>query len=476
MPATTNRARLAGLGGFASVVRLRWGVGTAAAAVILGSCGPSARAPAAAAPAPTVAVTPPMGWNSWDAYSRTIHEDDIRKTAQAMAQRFAAYGWQYVVIDEGWYLADLDPSGNVDKARFSLDPYGRFVPEPSRFPSAAGGAGFKPLADYIHSLGLKFGIHILRGIPRQAVQLDLPIAGSSLRAAEAANPADACPWNSYNYGLDPTKPGAQDYYDSIARLYASWGVDFIKADCISSHPYAGEEIRMLSRAIASAGRPMVLSLSPGPTPPDRRAEVVELAQMWRISNDVWDVWSTTTDFPQGVKNQVATAARWVGVAGPGHWPDADMLPLGDLKPAAGWDPPRHTRLTLDEQRTVVTFWSIIRSPLMMGGNLLSADAWTVSLLTNPEVIAVDQHSIDNRPVVEEPDLAIWVARSESRAGFYLAVVNLSDAAQTVHARWQDMGLPPELAIRDLWERRDLGVATSLEVVLPPHASALYGAK
>src|SRR5215813_8730644 len=422
-----------------------------------------------------IAATPPMGWNSWDSYGRTLNEESIKANANWIAKNLKRFGWEYVVVDEGWYLANLN--ANDDRhVRFEMDAYGRYVPVPARFPSAGKDFTFKPLADYLHSLGLKFGIHIIRGIPREAVAKNLPIAGSSFHASDAADTSDVCPWNAYNYGLNPQHPAAQAYYDSLARQYADWNVDFIKIDCISDHPYKGEEIRMFSEAINKSGRPMVLSLSPGPTAIDKRDEVSRYAQMWRISDDVWDVWYSTKNFPQGVKNLVALTARWAGVARPGHWPDADMLPLGSLRPAAGWGEPRETRLTHDEQRTLLTLWSMFRSPLIMGGNLTQADAWTTALLTNAEIIAVDQHSTDNRPVINTENIVIWTARPETGKGTYIAVFNLSETGQTVQYAWKDLGLEgKKYQLRDLWEHQDLGSANILSVTLPPHASILYRA-
>jgi hypothetical protein len=255
------------------------------------------------------------------------------------------------------------------------------------------------MADYTHALGLKFGIHILRGIPKQAVAKNLPIEGSSFHAADAADASDTCPWNYDNYGMNTNSPAARAYYDSLARLYASWGVDLIKVDCIASHPYKGDEIRILSEALGKAGRPVLLSLSPGPAPVERVEEMRRYAQMWRISDDIWDIWHSTVAYPQGLGDQFANVAKWAGLAEPGHWPDADMLPLGHLGPAPGWGESRDTRLTHDEQRTLMTLWCVFPSPLMIGGRLPSADDWTLSLLTNPEVLAVDQQSTENRPVV-----------------------------------------------------------------------------
>ncbi|HKW64461.1 MAG TPA: glycoside hydrolase family 27 protein [Candidatus Acidoferrum sp.] len=423
-----------------------------------------------------LAATPPMGWNSWDAYAETVSEADIRANAKWMAEHLRSFGWEYVVVDSGWYVTNHSAGTNAEDAQFSLDAYGRYTPAVNTIPSAAGGAGFKPLADFVHSLGLKFGIHILRGIPKEAVSKNLPIAGTSFHAADAANTSDTCPWNPFNYGLDTSKPAAQAYYDSIIQLYANWGVDFLKVDCISDHPYKGDEIRLISEAIRKTGRPIVLSLSPGPTALDKADEVSKYAQMWRISDDVWDLWHSDTQFPSGIQNQFARAAKWAPFSGPGHWPDADMLPIGRLEPAAGWGKPRATRLTYDEQRTQFTLWSIFRSPLIIGANLTLCDAWTESLLTNPEVIAVDQHSTGNYAVHSTDKAAVWLARPAEGEGYYLAIFNLDASPQEFQYSWKDLELPPgKYRLRDLWEHKDLGPVESLTVTLPPHAPVLYKA-
>jgi len=415
-----------------------------------------------------------MGWNSWDAYAETVSESDIRANAKWMEEHLKMFGWQYVVVDSGWYVTNHSAGTNAANAEFSLDAYGRYLPAPNTFPSAAHDAGFKPLADFVHSLGLKFGLHMLRGIPKEAVRKNLPIAGGSIRAVDAANTSDTCPWNPFNYGLDASKPAAQAYYDSIAQLYASWGVDFLKVDCISDHPYKGDEIRMISQAIRKAGRPIVLSLSPGPTALDKADEVSKYSQMWRISDDVWDLWHSDTQFPSGIQNQFARTAKWAPFSGPGHWPDADMLPVGRLEPAAGWGKPRATRLSHDDQRTQFTLWSIFRSPLIIGANLTLCDEWTESLLTNPEVIAVDQHSTGNHAVLTTDKAAAWVARPAEREGYYLAIFNLDGAPQEFHYSWKEVELPDgKYRLRDVWERKDLGLAESLTITLHAHASILY---
>ncbi len=419
-----------------------------------------------------LAATPPMGWNSWDGYGTTIDEKEFRANAEWFAQHLKPFGWKYVTVDMEWFVTNPQPAGNSKTAIYNMDAYGRYTPPASRFPSAAAHQGFKPLAEFTHSLGLKFGIHILQGIPKQAVEKDLPIEGSSFHAADAANKSGTCPWNPDNYDLDASKPAAQAYYDSIARLYASWDVDFIKVDCIASRPYKGDEIRILSTALLKTGRPIALSLSPGAAPLDKVDEMRKYAQMWRISDDIWDIWHSDVSYPQGLGDQFANVAKWSGLAQPGHWPDADMLPLGYLGPAPGWGMPRQTRLSHNEQRTFMTLWCIFRSPLMVGGRIASADEWTVSLLTNREVLAVDQNSTDSRPIISTDKVIVW--KSKSKHGYNIAAFNISPESQKISYQWSELGLDGgSYKLRDLWEHKDLGAAGSLSVELPSHGTVLY---
>jgi alpha-galactosidase len=425
-------------------------------------------------PMTVLAATPPMGWNSWDGYGTTINEAQFRANADWFAQHLKPYGWQYVVIDMEWFVTNPIPEGNSKDFHYSMDEYARYVPPASRFPSAANSRGFKEIADYTHSLGLKFGIHILRGIPKEAVAKNLPIADSPYHAADAAVTSDTCPWNFDNFGVDPSKPAGQAYYDSIVKLYASWGVDFIKVDCISDRPYKGDEIRSLSEAIWKSGQPIVLSLSPGPSPLDKTQELKKYAQMWRISNDIWDLWHNDEFYPKGLGDQFQNIAKWTSISEPGHWPDADMLPIGRLGPAPGWGKPRESRLTHDEQRTLLTLWSIFCSPLMVGGDLAAADDWTTSLLTNPDVIAVDQHSKNGHPVITTEDAVVWSSMPESGDGSYIALFNISPKPLQMHYVWKDLGLSlPSYTVQDLWERKHLGKMEGINTTIPPHGSVLY---
>ncbi|HVU34386.1 MAG TPA: hypothetical protein VHE61_13205, partial [Opitutaceae bacterium] len=373
---------------------------------------------AATDPAPAFrswAPTPPMGWNSWDNFGTAITEAQTRQQAEYMAAHLKSHGWQYVVVDIQWYQPTAKGHGYKPGAALAMDDHGRLLPATNRFPSAAGGAGFKPLADYIHSLGLKFGIHLMRGIPRQAVERNVPILGTDVHAADIANRASICPWNPDMYGVDTAKPGAQAYYDSVFSLIASWGVDFVKVDDIS-RPYLEHEneIEAIRRAIDRTGRPIVLSLSPGETALAAAAHVQQHANMWRISDDFWDRWLS-------LREQFGRLAKWNPYRLPGAWPDADMLPLGvvDLDSRA-------SRFSPDEQRTLMTLWSIARSPLMHGGDMTRTDPATLALLTNDEVLAVDQHSVNNRRLFDHDGLIAWIAQPPESNDRYFAVFNTRD--------------------------------------------------
>jgi hypothetical protein len=421
-----------------------------------------------------VAPTPPMGWNSYDAYCGDVTEQEVKANADYLAQRMARFGWSYVVIDYYWYFSHTQPNREQEKWEFNMDDYGRLVPAPNRFPSAAQGQGFKPLADYVHSKGLKFGIHIMRGIPRAAVEKNLPILGTSAHAKDVADIGNACSWSTAMYGVDVSKPAGQAYYDSIVALYAQWGVDYIKADDMSyaekpaRENYHGAEIAALHRAIVKSGRPIVLSLSPGPAPVGQAAHLRENANLWRISGDFWDNWKS-------LESQFALCRAWAPYIVPNHWPDADMLPLGRLRIRGYQDPERQTNFTPAEQRTHLTLWAIFRSPLMMGGDLPTLDAATLELLTNPEMLAVDQHSTHNRELFTRGNQVAWAADHPGSRDKFLAVFNLDDRTPAeVTVRWSELGLSGKCAVRDLWEKKDLGIVdATFAPKIEPHGAGLY---
>jgi alpha-galactosidase len=425
--------------------------------------------------AQNLAPTPPMGWNSWDAYGLTIDEEQYRANTEVLAG-LKTYGWNDSVIDEGWYLRN--PTARPKDFQFSWDANGRLTPDAGRFPSAANDAGLKPLADWVHGRGLKFGIHIIRGIPRGVVKDNLPVANSTFHAADAADTSDTCPWNADNYGIRST-PAGQAYYDSVLGLYAKWGVDFLKVDCIADHPYKGEEIRMIAEAIRKSGRPIVLSLSPGPTNLSHADEVAKYSEMWRIADDIWDGWDFPGQrFPNGLLSAFDNLAKWAKYASPGKWPDADMLPWGSLTPHPGWGSPRQSRLTQDEQRTQFALWAMARSPMILGGNLTKLDDFTRSLIGNSDVIAINQTAVSSEEVPGDPsdraNFRVWIATAAGdRPVRYVAVFNLQASGLQKDLPWPAALSGRSHTALEIWNRRQIPSAKLLRVDIPPHGCTLF---
>ena len=436
------------------------------------------RGTAIAAPAPSagsaLTPTPPLGWNSYDSYGGDVTEAEVKANADWMASHLRKYGWQYIVIDADWYFPHPKTDETQESWEIMMDGYGRLLPAANRFPSAAGNQGLKPLADYVHSKGLKFGVHIMRGIPRVAVRKNLPIFGTSAHAQDIANRKNTCGWSTLMYGVDTSKPAGQAYYDSLVSLLAKWGLDFIKADDMSEgtnplgETYHAPEIEALNKAIGKCGRPIVLSLSPGPAPVARIDHLRTYANMWRISEDMWDNW-------REIKEHFKLCREWIPYIGPGHWPDADMLPFGRLCIRDFPDSERRSRLTRDEQTTLMTLWSIFRSPLMTGGDLPTLGSFTESLLTNQEALNVDQKSSGNRELFARGDQVAWTANVPGSRERYLAVFNLGDGSPaTVEVQWKELGLTGKCAVRDLWLRTDLGsYSDKFSPRVDPHGAGLY---
>jgi alpha-galactosidase len=414
------------------------------------------------------ALTPPMGWNSYDAFGSSVTEDEVMANATYMKDHLLSHGWKYVVIDYRWYDGNTQKysgNGNVPGAVLTMDNKGRLLPAPNRFPSASDGHGFKRLADKIHAMGLKFGIHVMRGIPRQAVQANTPIEGSSFHASDAANTQDTCGWCADMYGVKGETPAGQAYYDSLMHLYASWGVDFVKIDDLSS-PYRVQEIEAIRKAIDKCGRHIVFSTSPGETPVEEANHISTHANMWRVSADFWDNWNS-------LNHAFDLAAAWHGVAGPGHWPDFDMIPLGKtgLRSVGS---PRMTAFSHDEQITLMSLWCLGPSPLMLGMDLPENDDWTLSLLTNDEVLAIDQDPLGQplKRVSQTNGAEIWI-RDLKDGSKAVGLFNRSEADTTVTLKWNDAGLSGKLAARDLWQHKDLGdFENSISLPVPKHGAVL----
>jgi alpha-galactosidase len=429
-----------------------------------------------------LATKPPMGWNSWDCFGMDVTDEQIRSTADYMAKNMKNAGWNYIIVDMGWFYGEGLNTSNfrmVNPPQI-IDDYGRVIPNSKKFPSAVNGNGFKALSAYVHSLGLKFGIHIMRGIPWQAVEKNTSVKGTSYRAKDISTVADPCKWYHGMVTVDMTKSGSQEYYNSLIEQYSEWGVDYIKADDMLN-PYRTQEIEAISKAIKRAGRPIVLSLSAGPLPVEKVDHLRLNANLWRISGDMWDDWSF-------IKHTFSLCKVWQDHVIPDHWADCDILPLGKLR-INGTDGAlanrikiksqetvnEYSRLTRDEKYSLLTLWIIFRSPLMMGGNLLENDEFTLQLLTNKEVLAVNQNSTGNRELKANSEVIVWVADDSDSGAKYVALFNIDDNKNLeINISWEELGLSGNFSVRDLWNKNNIGkFSKSFSVSLPPHGAGLY---
>lgn len=424
----------------------------------------------------TFAKTPPMGWNSYDYYDTTVNESQIKANADYMAKYLKEYGWEYIIIDIQWYAHN---AGSMRKkfqyipfSELEIDEYSRLQPDPKRFPSSINGAGFAPLAKYIHSLGLKFGIHIMRGIPRTAAHNHTKIKDCSVTADMIADPSSICGWNPDMYGVRNTSEG-QAYYDSLIELYASWGVDFIKCDDICNtniypeNQYSAKhEIEMLAKAIQKCGRPIVLSLSPGPALIDKAWHYEKYANMWRITDDFWDNWTL-------LKDMFYRCELWQNHVSEGCYPDCDMLPLGYL--GKGFGEERVTNFTKDEQQTMMTLWCLFGSPLMLGAEMTKLDDFTLSLLTNKKVLAMLTPDCKPKQISLDDTKAIWFASNNKTNKKYVALFNLSDEIANISVNLEELDiLKTEVTLTDLWTNNSSkNINKIISKELAPHASAVY---
>jgi alpha-galactosidase len=428
--------------------------------------------------AQNVAATPPMGWNSYNCYGSAVHEDEVKANADYVAQNLKKVGWQYIVVDFLWSYDNPVGSNignpfqkNLQDGSYipwlTMDNYGRLMPQPTKFPSAFGGKGFAPLAAYVHSLGLKFGIHVMRGIPRQAVWAKSPVKGTNgITADMIADTSSTCPWMNHMYGIDMKKAGAQEYLNSILELYASWGVDFIKVDDIA-RPYREAEIEGYRKAIDNCGRPIVLSLSPGATALSEADHAIKNANMWRMADDFWDNWKE-------IIGMIGYAEQWQGKSGPGHWPDCDMIQIGKLSKRGPVGEERYSRFTPDEEYTHMTFWSIFRSPLMLGGNLPENRPFELQMFNNSEVIAVNQQGEDPRELYRKDGHMVWYSHVQGSKDIYVAMFNLGEASGNVSVPFAAMGLKGKIKVRDLWKKQDVGsFSKSYQQQINQHGAALF---
>ncbi|MCM1541358.1 MAG: glycoside hydrolase family 27 protein [Blautia sp.] len=406
---------------------------------------------------------PPMGWNSWDCYGAAVNEAQVRANAEYMAKNLKAFGWEYIVVDIQWYEPNAVSHEYNRGAELVMDDFGRLMPAVNRFPSAEGGKGFRPLADYVHSLGLKFGIHILRGIPRQAIRRNTPVMGTDIRAAQIADFGNVCSWNGDMCGVDMSRKGAQEYYDSLFGLYAGWGVDYVKVDDIA-RPYRREEVEGIAGAMEHSGRAMVLSLSPGAAPIAQAEHLAKWANMWRMTDDFWDSW-------EPLKKMFDYCREWFPYVGENHFPDCDMLPLGRIR-LCNTKKGENTKFTEEEQKLLMTLWAIFRSPLMFGGDMTMNDPFTLSLMQNREIIDINQNSRGGREVYRKGNEIVWAANGADH-GVYLAHFNVGDEEIAAGFDTEFLGIREEVDAREIWSGEEQRGVRKVKSVIPPHGVRLY---
>ncbi len=319
----------------------------------------------------------------------------------------------------------------------------------------------------------------MRGIPRQAVHVDMPIKNSKFTARQVAHHFSVCSWNTDMYGMKNCK-GAQDYYNSIIEMYAGWGVDFIKCDdiCVTEfrqwdNPYSADyEIEMIRKAIDNCGREIVLSLSPGPAHIENADHLAKNANMWRMTGDFWDQWDKLHDM-------FDRCLLWQDKVKKGNYPDCDMLPLGRLSKNGTCHGPqnRMTQFTKPEQLTMMSLWGIFRSPLMMGGNMPENDEWTLSLLTNDEYMKMHrtsygahQHSRNEKN--GKGDI-IWI--SNGKGCKYTALFNTRDKEAAIKLDLTEILMPDEkYNVYDIWNKKTYSdVKNTFKATIAPHGAGLY---
>ena len=423
-----------------------------------------------------LAQTPPMGWNSFDSYGVYLHEDAAFANLEAMADKLKPHGYEYFVIDNGWFGEYTLQEGTIFSAEkhahdIRINEYGHFLPSEVYFPG-----GLKPIADRCHELGLKFGVHLMRGIPRKAYELDLPIKGTKYTARDIANtdPEENCVWCDYCYAVDMTKPGAQEWYDGLIQYIADMGVDMIKYDDIVPHP---DEVEAVAKAIQKIGRPMLLSLSPGGTVDPEAIDFFRLGNMLRVTPDVWD--------EQKYIDLCFDAWRkWEGKEQPGFWIDMDMIPFGQLQlmsppsvdgaktvmdkgdvALAGKGVHRQCQLTKPQMKTFITMRAMAASPLMMGGDLPNLDEFSLMLITDPEMLACNQNGVMGSLMMDQDGFETWkVNKRGTEHEGWIAVFNRRAKKSKFDISPERMGLDSEsYGLMEVWsdDAKPFGRTTTL---------------
>ena len=443
--------------------------------------------------------TPPMGWNSFDSYGCHLYEEVALKEIDAFAAELLPFGYEYFVIDNGWfaeqelmecdgYKIPVDLGCVADHV--CIDEYGIPVPAPCFFPR-----GMHHLADACKRKGLKLGLHLMRGIPRKAVELNTPIKGTSYRARDIAVLADTCCWCSYMYGIDANKPGAQEYTDSVFEKFCEWGVEFVKIDFVTRCPDA---VEAYVSAMENCSGEMCLSLSPG-TSNKRYYDTYRRTQMLRTTSDVWDL-------PKDIDKGFEAWKLWQGLEQEDFYPDLDMIPFGELcilrrkqnlhkkgdALFAGEGLHHICAFSEDQKETFITQRALAASPLMYGGSMVSLDAHTRHLLTNADMLNCNQNGVMGICQYAEDGIEVYLTPEKVVSGIqpyqgvkkgWLGIFNRNAASKAIQLPQGKLGLNPALQgaepnsylLRDIWHNAEtrVGPDQPLERRIPGHGVAFY---
>ena len=430
---------------------------------------------AGAEPGP-IAPKPPLGWNSFDSYGVYLHEKAAMENLEAMAKHLEPYGYEYFVIDNGWFGEYKLKPGTIyplekHASDVRLNEHGHVIPSKTYF---AG--GLAPIINRCHELGLKFGIHMMRGIPRKAYDMNVPIKGTSYKARDIADidPKKNCTWCTYNYGVDMSKPGAQEWYDGLIQHLADMGVDLIKYDDIVPYP---AEVEAVAKAIKKTGKPILLSLSPGNDAPVEAIKSFQMAQMLRVTQDVWDHANYIDDCFDAWK-------KWTGKESENFWIDMDMIPFGQLlmmSPKkemqgegdeaavrlAGHGYRRWQQYSQDQMFTFITLRALSASPLMVGGDLPTMDGFSLRLLTDPDMLACNQNGVMGKLVSAVDGIEVWKTPEKGdRNKGWVGVFNRSNRLKTVKLTPKFLDLEGNATLHDIWKGRKehpLGPSSAIEI-------------
>lgn len=399
-----------------------------------------------------LAETPPLGWNSFDSYGVYLHEKAALENLEAFAEKLAPYGYEYFVIDAGWFGEFQLQEGTLfpqekHAEKVNINEFGLLQPSFTYFPN-----GLQAIIDRCHELGLKFGIHLMRGIPREAYQQNTPVKGTKYFARDIADTINTCVWNHQNYGIDMSKPGAQEFYNSLINQMAEWGVDFLKYDDLVPFP---KEVEAVAKAIAQCGRPILLSLSPGSNVKEDAIDFYKMGNMLRVTPDIWDD-------QMGIDLCFDAWRKWTGYEQSGFWIDMDMIPFGQLqlmspKPeqlsgkeskteikqliddgeltnitllaGKGWN--RWSEFTKDQMYTFITMRAMAASPLMIGGDLPTLDSFSLKLVTNTEILACNQNGVMGQLIYEKEGIEIWKTPEKGTENGWFGVFNRTKIPKSI---------------------------------------------